>query len=227
MATVLYDLASTSHEASERLYENKFDLTRRALLKSAINYYSQVIELLCISDIDLMGRTLGMLGNCFHRLDDYTSAIFYHHQRLDLARRTYDIYAEARANYNLGNAYIGLDKPLFAETYFNTAADLCPSAVNLFTAAVVLQANGKYKQAIDKFNAVLACDDSSLHTSPTFNGSMLEKQRDYLKACNGLTSSETNALQFDRQTDEIDLVTVLQQMRTMSLDDQRALLSNS
>merc|ERR1719278_1372005 len=54
------------------------------------------------------GRACGNLGNVHYLLGDFTKAIYYHEERLKIAREFGDRSAERRAHSNLGNAHIFL-----------------------------------------------------------------------------------------------------------------------
>lgn len=61
-----------------------------------------------LEDSAAQGRACGNLGNTFYLLGDFQQAIYYHNERLKIAREFGDKAAERRANSNLGNSHIFL-----------------------------------------------------------------------------------------------------------------------
>ena len=61
-----------------------------------------------MQDRAAQGRACGNLGNVHYLLGDFSKAIYYHEERLKIAKEFSDRSAERRAHSNLGNAHIFL-----------------------------------------------------------------------------------------------------------------------
>ena len=61
-----------------------------------------------MQDRAAQGRACGNLGNVHYLLGDFSKAIYYHEERLKIAKEFTDRSAERRAHSNLGNAHIFL-----------------------------------------------------------------------------------------------------------------------
>ena len=74
-----------------------------------------------IGDRAAQGRACGNLGNVHYLLGNFSRAIHYHTERLQIAKEFGDKAAERRAHSNLGNAHIFLGEfDLAADHYKHT-----------------------------------------------------------------------------------------------------------
>ncbi|KAL7668466.1 hypothetical protein ACOME3_009168 [Neoechinorhynchus agilis] len=130
--------------------------------------------------LNLKGKALGSIGNCFYNNGDYVSAIFYYCERLTVSNLLDDLKSQCRTHYNLGNAYISLNKTEIACQYYTKAVEFsllqerCPS--NLISSAMyscaLASAHGirqQYHLVVRWFRAAI----SYLSTSKAISGAEL------------------------------------------------------
>ena len=137
-------------------------------------YYTVQIQLYkqlsghCPSDAEMV--CLNGLGLAYQSLGNYSEAIEYHSQHLDLAKQIKDAEAEQNALCNLGNVYGAVGQYSTAATFYEQGLDLarqlddCRGEGNLLGNLGVLQRlQGNFEEAIayhqQHLHLAIALDD--------------------------------------------------------------------
>jgi len=80
-----------------------------------------------IGDVKGEGGTLGNIGVVYHELGQYQKAITYHQKALAIAKKIGDVQGEGTDLNNIGYAMLCTEKPVKAETHFESAIEVWES----------------------------------------------------------------------------------------------------